>query len=152
MQLPPVRGSPVFHQPKSFEPAVQLWRTLSFCELTQNMRQRGDTTFVDPLNDLRISELKTQHLSILLEKVDKNLSGEFAIGKALRIDPTNALVDFHNDQALQHHQQLGHKLLNLKQLTESLTLSKILAKLPLKGVFQKISTRLAACQAHCDDI
>lgn len=78
------------------------------------MRQRGDTTFIDLLNDLRIGELKPQHLSILIGKVEKNLSDEFKIGKALRIDPTNALLDLHNNQALQYHQQQGKIIINLQ--------------------------------------
>lgn len=77
---------------------------MSFCELVENMQQRGDTTFIDLLNDLRIGELKPEHIAIFIEKVDKNLSGNFAIGKALRMEPTNALVDEHNKQALRYHE------------------------------------------------
>lgn len=46
-QLPPIRGAQVFLQPTRFIPAVHLWRLFSLVELTENMRQQGDTTFAD---------------------------------------------------------------------------------------------------------
>jgi PIF1-like helicase len=49
-QLPPVRGNAVYIQPTRMQPAIHLWQTMSFCELKYNMRQRGDTTFIDILN------------------------------------------------------------------------------------------------------
>jgi ATP-dependent DNA helicase PIF1 len=109
MQLPPVRGNPVFLQPARMEPATHLWQTLSFCELKLNMRQRGDTTFIDILNALRIGELTAEHLKILLEKIG-GLTGEFSVGNALRIDPTNKLVQTHNNEALQFHKNQNKQM------------------------------------------
>ncbi|XP_054746537.1 uncharacterized protein LOC129251202 [Anastrepha obliqua] len=54
MQLPPVRGHQVFQQP-------------GLVELKQNMRQQGDTTFIDVLNALRVGEMTSRQLEVLLE-------------------------------------------------------------------------------------
>ena len=79
IQLPPVRGSAVFLQPKSSELLTIFWQTLSFCELVHNMRQQGDTTFVNVLNDLRIGELKSEHIAIVITYPKKRKKGEFLI-------------------------------------------------------------------------
>ncbi|GFY15141.1 ATP-dependent DNA helicase PIF1 [Trichonephila clavipes] len=84
MQLPPVRGNQVFDQPSRFVPATYLWRSFSLIELNENMRQQGSTTFKDLLNALRIGELQSEHLAILMNRLNKEPTGEFAIEKALR--------------------------------------------------------------------
>lgn len=99
-QLPPVRGHQVFEQPESMVPALHLWRCFSLCELTENMRQKGDNTFIDILNALRVGEIKANHLSVLLQKVSSESTGEFSIDRALRIYPTNQQVHDHNDLVL----------------------------------------------------
>ncbi len=105
MQLPPVRGSQVFHQPPSMTGATHLWRLFSLVELKENMRQKGDTTFIDILNSLRNGELNASQYNILLQKVmqsEADEDGEFALGKAIRIYPTNVLVDQHNARVLEY--------------------------------------------------
>ena len=79
-QLPPVKGNQVFNQPAKFLPAVNLWRLFTLVELTENMRQKGDTTFADLLNALRVGELTTEHFNVLMSKLikDEDLKGDFA--------------------------------------------------------------------------
>ncbi|GIY05124.1 ATP-dependent DNA helicase [Caerostris darwini] len=48
MQLPPV-----FQQPEHMKRATHRWRQFRLVELKQNMRQQGDTTFIDVLNALK---------------------------------------------------------------------------------------------------
>ncbi|GFV43663.1 ATP-dependent DNA helicase [Trichonephila clavipes] len=96
MQLPPVRGNQVFDQPSRFVPASHLLRSFSLIELTENMRQQGNTTFKDLLNGLRIGKLQSEHFAILMNRLNKEPTGESAIEKDLRIYPTNqqdSLVD-----------------------------------------------------------
>lgn len=38
-------------------------------ELKQNMRQQGDTTYVDVLNTLNVREVTSLHLAVRLRKV-----------------------------------------------------------------------------------
>lgn len=99
-QLPPVRGHQVFNQPPHMKPAVHLWEFFSLCELNENMRQKGDNTFINILNALRIGEIEAEHIRILMQKVSKEADGEFSIEKALRIYPTNKQVHDHNELVL----------------------------------------------------
>ena len=69
LQLPPVRRHQVFEQPERMVPTLHLWRCFFLCELTENMRQKGDNTFIDILNALRVGELRGEHISVLLQKV-----------------------------------------------------------------------------------
>lgn len=82
MQLPPVRGHQVFQQPEHVKPATHLWRLFHLVELKQNMRQRGDSTFIDVLNALTVGELTSKHLEILLSKVSTDTTNEFSIERA----------------------------------------------------------------------
>ncbi|KAI5707436.1 hypothetical protein M8J77_002568 [Diaphorina citri] len=47
-------------QPQHFRQATHLWRLFTLCELTENMRQQGDNTFIDLLNALQIGALKPE--------------------------------------------------------------------------------------------
>lgn len=113
-QLPPVRGHQVFEQPESMVPALHLWRCFSLCELTENMRQKGDNTFIDILNALRVGEIKANHLSVLLQKVSSESTGEFSIDRALRIYPTNQQVHDHNDLVLQDYEKRNTEMFLIK--------------------------------------
>jgi ATP-dependent exoDNAse (exonuclease V) alpha subunit len=107
MQLPPVRGKQVFQQPTRMAPATHLWRLFTLVELRQNMRQQGDNTFIDILNALRIGEMRSEHLQVLVGKVSDERTGEFALERALRIYPTNDQVAEHNEAVLQYFRNLG---------------------------------------------
>jgi hypothetical protein len=82
MQLPPVRGNQIFDQPLRLRPAVHLWRQFRLVELTENMRQHGDNTFVEILNALRIGQIRVKHIDVLLQKVSQEWTGEFSIERA----------------------------------------------------------------------
>ncbi|CAI6347025.1 unnamed protein product [Macrosiphum euphorbiae] len=76
MQLPPVRASQVFQQPERMIPATHLWRLFSLVELTENMRQQGDKTFIDILNALRVGDLMQSQIEILINKQSTDMDGE----------------------------------------------------------------------------
>lgn len=69
MQLPPIPpSSPFYRQPVRFFPATHLWRLFTLIKLTENMLQRGDTTFANLLNALRVREMEAPHFSLLMSK------------------------------------------------------------------------------------
>ncbi|KAG5858241.1 hypothetical protein JTB14_024868 [Gonioctena quinquepunctata] len=72
MQLPPVRGRHVSQQPEHKRPATHSWRLFSLVELTENMRQQEDTTLADILNTLRVQNVKSEYLEVLLAKISTN--------------------------------------------------------------------------------
>lgn len=49
------------------------------------------------MNALRFGQVKPEHLLMLEKKEISNPVGDFEIGKALRIYPTNKQVNEHND-------------------------------------------------------
>lgn len=114
MQLPPVKGAQVFDQPVRFLPAPHLWRYFRLVELTENMRQQGDTCFADLLNALRIGELKGPHFDLLLSKTLVDATGEFALNKAIRIYPLRAQVDAHNNAVLEYYRSQGERIYKIK--------------------------------------
>ncbi|KAF9420125.1 hypothetical protein HW555_003538, partial [Spodoptera exigua] len=61
------------------QPATHLWRLFTLCELTENMRQQGDHTFIDILNALRVGELRTQHFSILMRRLLQDTSHDMSL-------------------------------------------------------------------------
>ncbi|CAG9799443.1 unnamed protein product [Chironomus riparius] len=114
MQLPPIRANQVFEQPTSMRAAIHLWRIFTLVELTQNMRQEGDTTFIDILNALRVGELQPHHMAVLISKVGNNFTGEFSIEKALRIRPHKKTVAAHNQQVLDHFRSIGTEMFMIR--------------------------------------
>ncbi|KAI5693395.1 hypothetical protein M8J76_009092 [Diaphorina citri] len=63
-------------QPQHLRPATHLWRLFTLCELTENMRQQGDNTFIDLLNALQIGALKPELFTrMILEFLDERDSG-----------------------------------------------------------------------------
>lgn len=114
MQIPPVKGQPVYRQPRHMIPATHLWELFTLIELTQNMRQQGDTTFIDVLNALRIGELTTSHMSVLMSRVSTETDGEFSVEKAMRIYPTNKQVETHNNKVLQYFREKNVKMFTIR--------------------------------------
>jgi ATP-dependent exoDNAse (exonuclease V) alpha subunit len=114
MQLPPCNGAQVFNQPDTHYPAPHLWRLFSLVELTENMRQQGDTRFADLLNALRVGKLNAQHLELLKTKMLKEATGEFAINKAIRVYPTRKLVAAFNQSVLDHYRAKGERMFRIR--------------------------------------
>lgn len=114
MQLPPIRGNQVFEQPERMVAATHLWRLFTLIELTENMRQQGDQTFINILNALRVGELREQYMVVLMDKVRQEATGEFSIGRALRIFPTNKQVQDHNQAVLQYFKAKNTQMFKIK--------------------------------------
>ncbi|GFU61522.1 ATP-dependent DNA helicase PIF1 [Nephila pilipes] len=122
MQLPPVRGLQVFQKPNSQLLSLHLWRLFGLNELTQNMRQQGDTSFVDLLNALRVGKMEAKHFDILISKKLNvaDLEGYFALLKAIRIYPTNKMVDELNHLVVTHYRNQGAQIFKIKAQDELL--------------------------------
>ncbi|XP_008184877.1 ATP-dependent DNA helicase PIF1-like [Acyrthosiphon pisum] len=116
MQIPLVKRQPVFSQSRHMIPATHLWELFTLIELTQNMRQQGDTTFFDVLNALRIGELTTSHMFVLMSRVSTETDGEFSIEKAMRIYPTNKQVEAHSNKVLQYFREKNVEMFTIRAL------------------------------------
>ena len=66
---------------------------------------------VNMLNMLRVVELTSKHLAILLGEVSKDAVNEFTIEKALRIYPMNYQ---HNEKVLQYFEERGTVIHTIK--------------------------------------
>lgn len=64
------------------------------------MRQYGDSTLTDILNAPRMGELTSEYMSIMLQKVGKNMSGVFAPNKGIRIFSIEDLIEKHNKEVI----------------------------------------------------
>uniref|UniRef100_A0A1X7US12 ATP-dependent DNA helicase n=1 Tax=Amphimedon queenslandica TaxID=400682 RepID=A0A1X7US12_AMPQE len=66
-QLPPVRDKFVFQDGRGYNPgSTHMWRDeFKLIELTQNMRQRGDTEYSDILNRVRTGSQTKSDISVL---------------------------------------------------------------------------------------
>jgi len=136
-QLPPIRGHQVFDQPERMVPALHLWRLFTLVELTENMRQQGDMTFINVLNALRVGEMNSDHMSILIGKVSTINEGEFAIDKALRIFATNKQVQEHNDLVLAHFKEIGTLMYTIKAQDTVVDDTRDLANIDMNKIVPK---------------
>ena len=102
MQLPPVsktsNSSYCFQQPPEMAGEVHLWQCFNFTELSSNMRQQGDPTFIDLLNNLRVGQLNMEQLQILDDL--RSLSDTENFCHAIRVFPTRKQVDEYNDKII----------------------------------------------------
>lgn len=115
LQLPPIMGQ-VFEQPANMIGQTHLWRQFTLCELVDNMRQKGDQTFINILNALRVGELKLNQLKPLQDRIisSDQMTGEFAIGQALRIYPKRSFVDEHNALVLEEYRKKGTEMFKIE--------------------------------------
>jgi len=47
----------------------KLWHLFKLAELTESMRQKGDNTFIDLLNNIRIGEMEPEYEEIIESKI-----------------------------------------------------------------------------------
>ena len=102
-QLPPVNSMPLYASSNSGEPesyvADELWKIFRLVELTEVMRQKGDTSFIDLLNQIRVGHIdESSEMMIQSRYIDSEDSNYPR--QALHIFAENALVSTHNDSML----------------------------------------------------
>ena len=102
LQLPPVMGKPVYATANGCDSlerylSLNLWRMLQFAELTEVMRQRGDTKFIDLLNKIRVGNID--------ENVKKHIRERF-----IEESDTNYPENAKNYATVKHNRKMLDKL------------------------------------------
>lgn len=105
-QLPPVRATPIYKQPKSRMTGLSLWRSLQFYELHDVMRQ-NDKQFSELLTAIGNGEKLTQQQQELIESrfVD-NSSIDTICPDGIRLFYSNSKVDHFNNAVLSNCQNV----------------------------------------------
>ena len=99
-QLPPVMGSSVYKEGKNLlAQMLRLWQSFKLAELTEVMRQRGDTVFIDLLNNVRVGKLTESDISILNSRFINENEPHYP-HHALHLFAENAPVIAHNERKL----------------------------------------------------
>ncbi|XP_057292445.1 uncharacterized protein LOC130621150 [Hydractinia symbiolongicarpus] len=99
-QLPPVMQKPIYAEfSDELYNIYPLWRNFQMCELTEVMRQRGDTVLIDLLNNVRLGTLSSQDEHLIRSRfIDEN-SKHYPIN-ALHIYAENEPARVHNARLL----------------------------------------------------
>ena len=101
LQLAPVGGGPVYASYRNnWQNFDLLWRHFKVFELTEVMRQRGDDTLIDLLNNLRIARPQPSDLTLLQSKTFATAGRDFHY-ETLHIFAENAFVTVHNQKMLE---------------------------------------------------
>ena len=99
-QLPPVMGARVYHEGENMLAKVlKLWQNFKLGELSEIMRQRGDTVFIDLLNNVRLGKLTDQDVAILQSRFITEDNPNYP-HNALHLFAENVLVLEHNEKKL----------------------------------------------------
>ena len=100
-QLPPVLKKPVFAQYyNELYNIYPLWRNFKMCELTEVMRQRGDATLIDILNNIRLGIVTEEDQDLLKSKIVSAADKCYPL-HALHIFAENQLAKTHNLKMLE---------------------------------------------------
>ena len=106
-QLPPVRDKFVFEDGRGYhQGSTHLWRDeFKLIELTQNMRQRGDTEYSEILNCVRIGSQTKADISVLRSRLTSGISHPIDVSQppfvdALRLLPLKEQVEEYNESRL----------------------------------------------------
>eukprot|EP00111_Clytia_hemisphaerica_P014066 TCONS_00041399-protein len=113
-QLPPVRAKQVFSLDGFIISLLKLWRNFQFAELDKVMRQQGDNTFIDLLNNVRIGRLTEDEEKILQSRFVSPENPDYP-WDALHLFAENSLVKIHNERMLN---TLSTPLVNIFALEE----------------------------------
>ena len=105
-QLPPVLQRPVFADYfNELYNLYHLWRKFKMCELTETMRQKGDLTLINLLNNVREGNLIEQDVEILKGRFIDKESENYPL-EALHIFAENEPARLHNTLMLEKLQHL----------------------------------------------
>ena len=115
-QLPPVLQRPVYAQfYNELYNIYHLWRNFKMCELVEIMRQRGDNTLIDLLNNITVGTLTTEDEQLLksrfISTTDKNYPHH-----ALHIFAENEPARCHNQNMLNIIDSPSIKLVAIDQV------------------------------------
>ena len=94
-QLPPVLARPVFSTEGTFINAFNLWHIFKLVELDETMRQQGDNSFIDMLNNVRVGEISSQNEEMIKSRFVGLDHNNYPIA-ALHLFAENVSVNIHN--------------------------------------------------------
>ena len=100
---------------------LRLWQSFKLAELTEVMRQRGDTVFIDLLNNVRIGKLTESDSSILKSRFINENDPHYP-HHALHLFAENAPVIAHNERKLN---DIDHPLFTINAIDEILRYTPI---------------------------
>jgi hypothetical protein len=130
MQISPVQGSPIYQQPEYLEGNIHLFQQFKFCELSENMRQQGDQRFISLLNSLREGRMTEQQCNILEGIRQRSTQqGEFEAGQAIRIVPTLALANQHNQEVISEVNIVKFSVISKNRVPAGVVLTRTLQEL-----------------------
>ena len=99
-QLPPVLQRPVYAEfHNELLNISRLWRNFKMCELSEVMRQKGDSTLIDLLNNVRLGIVTCQDEQLLKSKFIENTDINYPVD-ALHIFAENEPARCHNKNML----------------------------------------------------
>ena len=99
-QLPPVMAKPVFSTEGSLINVFKLWHNFKLAELDETMRQKGDTAFIDLLNEIRVGELSSENEMVLKSRIIRLEDSNYP-WNALHLYAENESVNVHNLKMLE---------------------------------------------------
>jgi hypothetical protein len=104
LQLPPIQGTAIYKLPEYLEGYDNIFDEFKYFELTTNMRQHSDTTFIELLNNLREGRMTFAQYNILEEKhknfVQQSSLPQFQAAQCTKIVPTKHLANQHNNYVI----------------------------------------------------
>jgi len=94
---PPIRASSVFSLEGRDKMICifKLWHLFKLAELTESMRQKGDNSFIDLLNNIRIGEIEPEYEQMFKSKIISTSDQNYP-WNALHLFAENSAVSRHN--------------------------------------------------------
>ena len=124
-QLPPIQQKPIYADFN--DPILNIahcWRYFKIAELTEVMRQRGDQTFIDLLNNIRVGEVSKSDEQILKSRFIKENDPSYP-KEAIHIWAENRPASDHNNNMLKNIDTLEHEILSIDKIPENISSSLI---------------------------
>ena len=119
-QLPPVLQKPVFADYyDDIYNIYHLWKVFKMCELTEVMRQKGDSQLIDLLNNVRIGKLTDIDREIIKERFIDPDSENFP-GHAVHIFAENEPAGLHNNLMLQKINSSSYSIESIDQVPKDI--------------------------------
>ena len=124
-QLPPINQRSIYAEYKDAMLNIfPLWRLFKIAELTEIMRQKGDTTFIDLLNKVRVGNMDAHAEELLRSRFISETDVNYPVN-AMHIWAENAPVHLHNEKMLESLTEPLHRINALDVLPKYVSASLI---------------------------
>jgi len=117
-QLPAFFGNPLYISPENIDDefasaGARLFRSFKFQTLNENVRQRGDQSFLDILNNIKLRQVQVKDVELLNTRLRKNLTAEerkLFETDSIYIFATNKECKFFNEAKLK---EIGNPIVDI---------------------------------------